>query len=430
MQATITPAEKSQVKIVVTADSAEVAPFRAAALQQLQQEVAIQGFRKGHAPLDKVEEKVGEAIVTREMLNLAIKKFYADAVLEHKVQVVAAPEVEVESVDPLRFTATVAVLPEVVLGDWQKIKIQKADDSVSDEEIEKALLDMRKRFAKVQEVKDRAAKLSDTAEIDFDGFDESGNPIPNTSSKNHPLELGSGNFIPGFEDGIVGMQLGESKDLQLTFPAEYHAKELAGKPVTFKVTLRQLFEFLMPEGDDELAKKVKGKDDATWGQVRSDVRDYLESDKKNTALQIMQAQLFEELVEVAKVEVPHALSHDEVHAMLDEQQQRIAQAGLKWDDYLKQIGKTQHDLHEEYAEPAEKRVKLRLILNKLADEEKVELTREEFDAELARQTAQMPEADAARVREQFGYDTPTAARFRQQLRLAKLVTQTVAKLAA
>lgn len=422
MKVTVKNLKKSTVEITITADANAVAPHRAVAVAEISKHVKIDGFRAGHAPEDKIIEKVGEDAVKQEALNRAVQKLYTDAVMAEKLQVVSRPAIDVKSEEPLEFVATVAVMPELTLGDWKKVKLKKEDTKVTDKEYDEFIGQLKKRHAVATPVKDRPAKKGDRVIIDFAGTTPDGVPLENTDSKKYPLELGGGNFIPGFEDGVIGMSIDDEKKIELAFPKDYHAKHLAGKPVHFTVKLHEIDEMGEPELNDDFAKKVKDEN-ATWAQVESDIKDYLGNQKEQAAQQKLEEQLMEELLKITKVEIPEAMLEEEVNHMMGDMKQRMAGGGMKWEDYLANMKKTEEDVMKEMIPEAEKRVTIRMIVSKLMETENTEVTDEELTAALTEAAhrghhhAPGEECDHKIP----ALTSPEALQARQQMRVMKLV---------
>jgi trigger factor len=429
MQVTVKQLPKSSVAITIEAPESALETFRKQAIAHFQKEVKIAGFRAGHVPEDKLIAHVGGEAITRETLDLAIQQLYVEAVKEKDLRVVARPDVNVESVAPLKFTATVAVLPEVTLGDYKKIKLKKEEIKIEKEEIAVLVKDIQKRNATTTEIKDRAAKKGDKVEIDFAGSTPDGVPLDGTQSKNHPLELGSGQFIPGFEEGIEGMQIGAEKEQTLQFPKDYHAKQLAGKDVKFKIKLNKIEAVQLPELNDELAKKVSGGKAEKWDKVESDIRDYLTSQKENQAAEKLENALIEELLKICKVEVPDAMIDEEVEYMLADMKQRISQGGLTWEKYLEMQKKTEDEFKAAQRDEAEKRVKVRLIVNKLLEAEKTEISVAELAEHIAKIQAQYPAAEHEKIAKSYDPLSQSGQRLKHQLKVIKLLSTLTKELA-
>jgi len=420
MKITTKQLPKSALEITISAEAAELVPFREEAIKEIGQHVKVDGFRPGKIPEDKLIEKVGEETVQKEAIDRAVKKFYMEAVVQEKIQVVAPPAIEVTSADPLEFTATVATMPEVEVGDYKKISIKKEDDAVTDKELNDFVAELQKRHATAKSVEGRAAKMGDRAEIDFAGSTPDGVPLDNTASKNHPLELGSNSFIPGFEEGIVGMNVDEEKEIKVTFTEDYHAKQLAGKPVVFKVKLHKIEEMEEPQLDDDFAAKVK-EEGAKWVDVEKDIREYLGAQKKQAAQGKLEDALMQELLKIAKVEIPDALIQEETTYMLAELKQRLTQGGMTFESYLEQAKKTEEEIKEEMKEEGGKRVTIRLVINKLIELEDPQITDEEFKNEVHAMAHRGKPEDHDKIMQEYDALSPAGQRLKHQMRVMKLL---------
>ncbi|MCF7845905.1 MAG: trigger factor [Candidatus Peribacteraceae bacterium] len=429
MQVSVKKLPKSEIEITIEVEATTLSQAREEAVKRFQKEVKLDGFRPGTAPTEKVIEKVGEKNIALEANDIAIKLAYAEAVQKEKLQVVSHPKIEILSAEPLKFTAKVAVLPEIKVGDWKKIKLTKEEQQVEAKEIEAVVKDILKGNAEAKPITDRSAKKGDRVEVDFSGFTPDGVPLDNTTSKNHPLVLGEGNFIPGFEEGLEGMKLAEEKEHTVKFPETYHAKHLAGKDVKFKLKLNKIEELVEPKLDDEFAKKISGGKKNSWKEVEADIAEHLKSRKAATAQQKLEADLVNELLKISEVELPESLIEEELEWMLKDLKNRLASGGMEWEKYLEASKKTEEDLRKEMRVEAEKRVKIRLILDKLVAEEKVTVDDKEVEAAVEREAGRYPESQKKEVRTAFGPGTPNRLRLQHQLKIIKLLSDLIKKLA-
>lgn len=420
MQISVKHLPKSLVELTVTCPPGALDPYRAKAIAEISKQVTVPGFRAGHAPEAKVIERVGEGAIVQESSELALRVLYAEAVKAEKLAVVTRPTVEITSIEPFTFKATVAVLPEVEPGDYKKIKLTKPEVKMTEKEFEDVVAELSKRHAVARPITDRAAQKGDRVEIDFAGKTPDGVPLDGTESKHHPLTLGEGNFIPGFEEALIGMNPGEIKEHTVTFPADYHAKHLASKPVVFSFTLHTIEELVPPAKDDELATKVKGQA-ATWKELEQELRTHIAKEKEENAQLKLEDDLMQELLKVAKVDLPDVLIDEEVGYMLDDLKHRIKHGGLSFPDYLAKANKTEEALKSEMRADAESRVKIRLLVNKLIELEKPEVTEPEIAAEIAKIQAKYPEDQHAKIAAALASLTAEGARLRQQLKVTKLL---------
>ncbi|MFH0834335.1 MAG: trigger factor [Patescibacteria group bacterium] len=429
MSVVIKKLPKSEIELTIEVDPKVLEAARAEAIKRFQKEVKIEGFREGKAPEEKVIEKVGERAISVEAGDIAIKLAYAEAVQKENLLVVSHPKIEITSAEPLKFMAKVAVLPAVKVGDWKKIKLKKEELKVEPQEIEAVVKDILRGNAEPRPITDRAAKKGDRVEIDFAGFTPDGVPLDGTQSKNHPLTLGEGNFIPGFEEGLEGMKTGEEKEHTVKFPKTYHAKHLADQDVKFKVKLHKIEEMVEPELSDAFAEKISGSQKKTWKEVEADIAEHLQSRKESQAQQKLEADLVAELLKVAEVEVPEILIDEELEWMIKDLQNRIAGGGMDWQKYLEMTKKTEEDLRKELKVEAEKRVKVRLILDKLVETEKPEVPESEVEAAIENEASRHPESQKKEVRAAFAAGTPHRARLHHQLKIIKLLANLIKTLA-
>lgn len=421
MQISVKKLPKSLVEITIEATPAELEPARAQALKELQNEVKIPGFRPGKIPPEVLLEKVGTAVIERETINHAIPLLYAEAVQSKELKVISRPNVKIESTEPFKFTAEVAVLPEVKLGEYKKIKLKKEKVELSKKEVEEFVAHLKKRHAKAKEVKDRAAKQGDRVEIDFAGFTPDGVSLEKTNSKNHPLTIGENLFVPGFEEGIVGMQIEEEKEHLVKFPADYHAKHLANQDVKFKIKLKKIEELQEPELSDTFAETLTGGQKKKWADVEAEIRSGLENEKTTTAQQKLENELLTELLKICEVEIPEVLVTEEVAYMLHDFKERLTGGGLDFDKYLAQSKKTEEQLQSEMSPEAEKRVKIRLILDKLVEVEKIVVAPADLEAEISKASGRYPEAQRKKFLEAFAINSGNRNRLQHQLKVIKLL---------
>ena len=425
MQVSVKTLPKSEIEFTIEVNEKQLETARAEAMWRFQKEVKIDGFREGNIPEEKIIERVGEKNIVLETNDIAIKLTYAEAVKQEKLKVISHPKVELQSTEPLKFTAKVAVLPEAELGDWQKIKLKKEELPVEKKEIEAVVKDISRGNAEAKEVKNRAAQKGDRVEIDFEGFTPDGVPLDGTQSKNHTLILGEGNFVPGFEEGVTGMNMEEEKEHTVKFPKNYHAKHLADADVKFKIKLRKIEELHEPKLDAELAKKVSGGKKEKWEDVEADIKQHLKTKKEMQSQKKLENDLITELLKIGKVEVPEILINEETEWMLKDLQKRLADGGMDWQRYLEQLKKTEEEMRKEMRNEAEKRVKVRLILDKLVATEKPEVAEKDVDAEIEKQASRYPESQKREVRESFTVGAPNRIRLQQQLKVVKLLSELI-----
>ena len=371
----------------------------------------IPGFRRGKAPMKIIENYYGPGVFYEDAFDIIFPDIYRAALEEHDVKPVDRPELEVEQIEKgkeLKFTVEVFVRPDVELGQYTHLGIEKKVEEVTDDDVMADIERARDRAARYIEVTDREAKLDDQANIDYQGLLD-GVPFEGGTAQGHELVLGSGAFIPGFEDQVVGMKIGEEKDLNVTFPENYHSEELAGKPVVFKVKLNSLREKEMPELDDEFVKDVSETAN-TVDEYKKEIREKLEKQAEERADAAFESEIIETVSDNAKIDIPKAMVEEQIDAMLRDMELRMMYQGLRMQDFLKYSGQTMEQLRDTYRQQAEDRVKTQLTLEAITKAEGIEPTDEEIDKELSRFAEQgkktleefkkdMPEGDLAYFKE-------------------------------
>ena len=342
----------------------------------------IPGFRKGKAPMNIVEKYYGAQIFYEDAFNEVATEAYDEALAENKIEVVSRPEVDIiqmEKGKDLIFTAVVQTKPEVELGKYKGIEISKIEYTVKDEDIEHELGHMQEHNSRLITVDDRPLENGDTATIDFEGFVD-GVAFEGGKAEGHELEIGSGAFIPGFEDQLVGMKIDEDKEIKVTFPKEYFSKDLAGKEATFKVKLHEIKKKELPELDDEFAKDVSEFD--TLDELKKSIKEKLEKSNEQRAKYETEDAAIKTVCEKAKLDIPSGMIDLEVDNMLKDFEQRLSYQGLNIEQYLKMIGKTEEEMRKEYEPQAIEAIKSRLVLEAIIKAEKIEASEEEVKEKL------------------------------------------------
>ena len=371
----------------------------------------IPGFRRGKAPMKIIENYYGPGVFYEDAFDIIFPDIYRAALEEHDVKPVDRPELEVEQIEKgkeLKFTVEVFVRPDVELGQYTHLGIEKKVEEVTDDDVMADIERARDRAARYIEVTDREAKLDDQANIDYQGLLD-GVPFEGGTAQGHELVLGSGAFIPGFEDQVVGMKIGEEKDINVTFPENYHSEELAGKPVVFKVKLNSLREKEVPALDDEFVKDVSETAN-TVDEYKKEIREKLEKQAEERADAAFESEIIETVSDNAKIDIPKAMVEEQIDAMLRDMELRMMYQGLRMQDFLKYSGQTMEQLRDTYRQQAEDRVKTQLTLEAITKAEGIEPTDEEIDKELSRFAEQgkktleefkkdMPEGDLAYFKE-------------------------------
>lgn len=355
------------------------------AFKKVVKQVSIPGFRKGKIPRGLFEQRFGVEALYQDALDILLPVEYPKAVEEAGIEPVDRPEIDVEKIEKgesLIFTAKVTVKPEVKLGEYKGLGIEKDDTTVTDEDVQNELKALQERQAELVVKEEGAVEEGNTVVLDFEGFVD-GEAFEGGKAENYSLEVGSGSFIPGFEDQLVGLEAGAEKDVEVTFPEEYHAEELAGKPAVFKVKIHEIKAKELPDLDDEFAKDID-EEVETLAELTEKTKKRLEEAKENEA----DAKLREELVlkasENAEIDVPQAMVDTELDRMLKEFEQRLQMQGMNLELYTQFSGQDEAALKEQMKEDAEKRVKSNLTLEAIAKAENLEVSYKEVEAELTK----------------------------------------------
>lgn len=372
-----------KVELTISLGVEELKAAEQVALTKLAKEVKIEGFRKGKAPLEMVAAQVDQNVLGQEIIENALSKAVAEAFLKEKIQAINRPEVDVKKFVPgteLEFTTTSEIMPKVELGDYKNLKVKKEKVSVSQKEINETIDQILKNFAEKKEVK-RAAKEGDEVIIDFLGKKD-GVAFDGGKAEKFPLELGSKSFIPGFEEGLIGKKAGDELSLDLKFPKDYHAKDLAGAKVVFEVKIHEVRENVLPEINEEFLSKLG--EFKTKEEFEKQIKEDLKTQKQAEADDKFKDELVKKLAEVSKVPVPEILLEDQKQSIEMDMQQNLMYSGLSLDDYLKRMGKTREEwLENDVKAVAESRVKSGLALAELSKVEKIQSTVDELDARIA-----------------------------------------------
>lgn len=393
--------EKSMAKLTIEVDSAEFEKALTKAYQKNKGSISIPGFRKGKVPQAMVEKMYGPAVFYEDAANIIIPDAYSKAYDECELQITSRPEIDIVQIEKGKnfiFTATVAVKPEVELGDYKGIEVAKADVSVYDEEVEEALNKELDNQARMVNVEDRAVVDGDLTIIDYEGSID-GVPFDGGKAEGHSLAIGSHSFIEGFEEQIIGMNIGDEKDINVTFPEEYHVADLAGKPAVFKVKLHEIKTKELPEADDEFAQEVSEFD--TLDEFKADLRNKIEERKINQAKADKEDAVIEKIIENAKMELPEPMVNDQVENMINDMAGRMQQQGLTMEQYMQFTGMDIDKLKEQMEPRAVASLKSRLVLEAVAEAEKLEVSDEKYDEEIARM-ASMYQMEADKLKELIG----------------------------
>lgn len=393
--------EHNMAKLTIEVEAGELEKAIEKVYQKQKKQISVPGFRKGKVPRQMIERMYGKEVFFEDAANEVIPAAYEKAYDECEENIVSTPKIDVvqlEAGKPFIFTAEVALKPEVELGKYKGVKVDKVDVAVSDEEVDKAVADEAERNARSISVTDRAVKDGDSIILNFEGFVD-GEAFAGGKGENYPLTIGSGQFIPGFEEQLVGKNINEECDVNVTFPEDYQAEDLKGKAALFKCTVLEIKEKQIPAIDDEFASEVSEFD--TLDEYKADVRKKLEDKKTADARNAKEDAVVEAIIADAKMDIPQAMIETQKRQMVDEFAQRIQSQGLSFEQYMQFTGMTTESFLEQVAPQAESRIKSRLVLEAVAAAEKLVPTEEDFEAEVAKM-AESYKMDASKVKEALG----------------------------
>ena len=392
--------EKNMVKLTIEVPAEKVEKALNAAYMKQRNSISVPGFRKGKVPRAMIEKMYGPEVFYEEAANNLMQDAYPAAVEESGIDIVSRPEVDVVQIEKGKefiFTAEVAVKPEVKLGQYEGVTVTKANVKVTAAEVKEALEAERNKNARTVSVT-RAAKLDDTVMIDYEGSID-GVPFEGGKAENSPLVLGSHSFIDTFEDQLVGHKAGDEVDVNVTFPAEYHAADLAGKPALFKVKINDVTTKELPKLDDEFASDVSEFE--TLAEYKEDLKKQLEEKKAVEAKRAQEDEAIAAIVEASEMEIPEAMIQTQCEDMVNEFAQRIMQSGLSMEQYMQFSGQTVQGLMDQVRPEAETRIKTSLVLEAIVKDQNIEISDEEVDAEIEKM-ATMYGMEAAQLKEYMG----------------------------
>lgn len=393
--------EKNMAKLTIEADADAFEKAVEKAYQKEKNRISVPGFRKGKVPRQMVERMYGKEVFYEEAANLLIPDAYDEALDSCEEEIVSSPKIEVvqiESGKPFIFTATVAIKPEVKLGKYKGVKVDKIDTAVTDEEIDEALNRERENNARTITVEDRPVADGDMTILDFEGFVD-GEAFDGGKGESYPLTIGSGAFIPGFEEQLVGAKIGEETEVKVTFPEDYQAEHLQGKEAVFKCTVKEIKVRELPELNDEFASDVSEFD--TLAEYREDVKKNLEEKKMQDAKKEKEEAAVQAVVDDSEMEIPDAMLETQQKQMVDEFAQRITMQGLSMEQYFQFSGTNYQQMIEQVKPQAEERIRSRLVLEAVAKAEKLEATEEEYEEEL-KTMAEVYQMEIDKVRDLMG----------------------------
>lgn len=393
--------EKNMAKLTIEVSSEEFENAIAKAYKKNKNKISMPGFRKGKAPRAMIEKMYGKGIFYEDAANSIIPDAYADAAKESELEIVAQPEIDVtqiESGKPFIFTATVALKPEVTLGEYKGIEVEKKEVEVTDEEVEAEINKVRESNARMLDIDDRATQDGDTVLIDFDGYVD-GKQFEGGKADDYSLVLGSYSFIDNFEEQLVGKNIGDDVEVNVTFPENYQAEELQGKPAVFKVKIKEIKVKELPELDDDFAQDVSNFD--TIAEYKEDLKKKLTENKEEALKREREEAVIGKIIENAQMDIPEQMVDAQTRQMTQEFAQRLSSQGLSIDQYMQFTGLTPQKMIEELKPQALKRIQSRLVLEAVVAAENIETTEEELDKEIENM-ASMYQMEVDKLKEVIG----------------------------
>lgn len=393
--------EKNMAKLTIEVPAEELEKALEGAYQKNKNKMSIPGFRKGKVPRKMIEQMYGAAVFYEDAANDIIPDAYEKALAECSEEVVSSPTIDVVQIEkgkPFIFTAEVALKPEVTLGKYKGVKVEKTEVTVTEEEIAAQIEKERENSARTITVTDRAVRDGDITTLDFEGFVD-GVPFEGGKGGDYPLTIGSGSFIPGFEEQLIGAEIGKETEVNVTFPEDYHSADLAGKAAVFKCTVKEIKEKELPELDDEFASEVSTFD--TLAEYKEDVKKTLEQQKADAAKSAKEEAVIGAVIEDAKMEIPDAMVETEQRQMVDEFAQRMQMQGLTMEQYMQFTGTNPQMLLEQAKPQALKRIQSRLVLEAVAKEENLAADDAEYEAEI-KDMAEKYQMEPDKIKEMLG----------------------------
>ena len=393
--------EKNMAKLTIEVSAEDLDKAMEKAYQKQKSRISLPGFRKGKAPRKMIESMYGKGVFMEDAVNSLVPQEYTKALGECDLEIVSQPEINVTQMEPgkaLIFTADVAVKPEVTLGDYKGVEVPKSEITVTDEEVDAEVKKEQDKNARTVAVEDRAAANGDITTIDFEGFVD-GVAFEGGKGTDYALTLGSGTFIPGFEDQLVGANTGDHVEVKVTFPEEYQAKELAGKEAVFQCDVKKIETKEVPELDDEFAKDVSEFD--TLAEYKEDVKKKLTEKKEKEARTAKENAPVDKAIENAQMDIPELMTKTECRQMMDDFSRRMQQQGLSMEQYFQFTGQSMDKMMEDMKPQALKRIQTRLVLEKVAEAENIQPSEEEITEEIQKM-ADAYKMEADKIREAIG----------------------------
>ena len=401
MSVSVEKLEKSMVRLTIEVSAEDFDKAINKVYNRQKSRMNVPGFRKGKTPRKVLEKMYGAAIFYEDAANDCINSSYPDAAKESGEDIVSNPEINVTQIEagkPFIYTAEVAVKPPVSLGKYKGVEVEKQEINVFDEEVDAEIRKEQEKNAAKNEITDRPVKDGDDIELDFEGFCD-GVAFEGGKGTNYPLTIGSGSFIPGFEEQLVGAVIGEEMEVNVTFPENYQAEELAGKPAVFKCTVQKITEKVLPELDDDFADEVS--EFSTMAEYREDVKKNIRERKERSAQTVKENQAVEKVIADAHVEIPEAMLRTQQEQLASELEQQVMSQGMNFDDYLKYAQTTREQLVDNMKEEAERRIMYRLVMEQVAKEENIVATDEDYEAEIQKM-ADAYRMDVETIKKYFG----------------------------
>lgn len=393
--------EKNMAKLTIEVSAEDLDKAMQNAYLKARGKISIPGFRKGKAPRKMIEQMYGKGIFLEDAANALIPEHYSKALEECELEIVSQPEIDVVQAEPGKafiFTAEVAVKPEVALGDYKGLEVPKSDVEVTDEDVDAEIKKEQEKNSRTVTVEDRGAENGDIATIDFEGFVD-GVAFEGGKGTDYPLTLGSGSFIPGFEDQLVGAKAGDHVEVNVTFPEEYQAAELAGKAAVFQCDVKKVEAKELPKLDDDFAQDVSEFD--TLVEYKEDVKKNLTEKKEKEARAVKENAAVDKAIENAQMEIPDAMVDTQVRQMINDFASRMQSQGLTMEQYFQFTGMTVEKMQEEMKPQALKRIQTRLVLEKIAEVENIQPTEDEVNEEISKM-AEMYKMEADKLKELLG----------------------------
>ena len=393
--------EKNMAKLTIEVPASDLEKALQSAYKKQKNKISLPGFRKGKVPRQMIEKMYGAEIFFDDAANEIIPKAYADAYDECELEIVSRPEiniVQIEKGKPFIFTAEVATKPEVTLGEYKGLEVDKVSTRVTQKEVEAKIEEEAEKNARTVTVEDRAVQDGDEVILDFEGFVD-GEAFEGGKGENYPLTIGSGSFIPGFEEQLVGAEAEKEVEVKVTFPEDYHAEELNGKEAVFKCTVHEIKAKELPEIDDEFAAEVSEFD--TLDEYKADVKAKIKEQKATDGKRKQEDQAVEQAIKNASYEIPDAMVDTQISQMANDFAQRIQSQGLTMEQYYQFTGMTEEKMNEEFKPQAVKRIETRLVLEAIAKAENIEISDEKLDEEIAKM-AEAYKMEADKLKEFMG----------------------------